>query len=216
MKKNKLIVFDIDGTLTNSVQPHQQAFIKALQQIGVKNIDSNFSEYKHHTDSYIAKVIYENDLKQEFYTSKLIEFEHYLMKNISRYDISEIAGAKNLIEHLNLETSCAVCYATGSLLQPALFKLNSVNIQFPKQLLVASNHIMEREKIVQQAIENAKNFYQADSFDRIISVGDGLWDLKTANNLAIEFIGIGTTNKRKLLDNGMLNHFDNLVNFVIS
>ena len=64
--KNNLIVFDIDGTLTESVEIHQKGFINALTHLGVQNIDSNFKEYKHHTDSFIAKEIYENDKSSPF------------------------------------------------------------------------------------------------------------------------------------------------------
>jgi len=36
----------------------------------------------------------------------------------------------------------------------------------------------------------AKDFYKVDIFEHIISVGDGIWDLRTARNLKIHFIGI--------------------------
>lgn len=78
---------------------------------------------------------------------------------------------------------------------------------------MAANHIYERENIVGQAIEKSKTFYGRDSFDRIISIGDGLWNLKTANNLGIEFIGIGPVNKEVMCAHGMQQHFDDLTAF---
>ena len=54
---------------------------------------------------------------------------------------------------------------------------------------------MKREEIVSAAIKNALTYYHADKFERVISVGDGLWDLLTAKNLDLEFIGVGLTNK---------------------
>ncbi|WP_162902860.1 HAD family hydrolase [Taibaiella koreensis] len=53
--KQYLIVFDIDGTLTDSVAPHQTAFVTALQQMGITEIDTNFKNYRHHTDKHIAR-----------------------------------------------------------------------------------------------------------------------------------------------------------------
>ena len=38
-----------------------------------------------------------------------------------------------------------------------------------------------------------------DRPDRIVSVGDGMWDLLTAKNLDVEFIGIGSDAKEKAL-----------------
>ncbi|MGB0864388.1 MAG: HAD family hydrolase [Saprospiraceae bacterium] len=215
MNKTKLIVFDIDGTLTDSVTIHQKAFKEALSDLGIKKFDENFKEYKHHTDSYIAAEIYEKSTLQKFMPSEIEAFEQYLTTRIERSKINEILGAKALIQRLESQTESGICYATGSLLQPAIFKLNSIGIDYSEQQLVASNDIMERENIVLQAIQNAERYYNVNKFERIISVGDGLWDLKTALNLGIEFIGIGNSNKEILIQNGMKNFFENLVNFKI-
>ena len=215
MNKKHLIVFDIDGTLTDSVKIHQAAFIESLLEIGVENIDTNFKTYKHHTDSYIAKVIYENDRNKLFSDSKILEFERLLNDKISTSKINEILGAKALISFIENETDFGICFATGSLLKPAEYKLKSIGIHSPENLLVASNHIFEREKIVQKTIKNASRFYNVNQFERIISIGDGLWDLKTAQNLNLEFIGIGLANKAILLQNGMTNYFDDFTEFKI-
>ncbi|WP_170178529.1 HAD family hydrolase [Flammeovirga pectinis] len=215
MKKNNLIVFDIDGTLTESVQVHQKGFIHSLKQLGVQNIDSNFKEYKHHTDSFIAKKIYESDKKEAFSKSIIEEFEQLLSNFIKTKSITEIAGAQKTVEYIEKHTDFGVCYATGSLLIPAMFKLDSIGLKYNNEQLTASNTIEDRESIVLQAIESAKSFYQTEKFDRIISVGDGLWDLKTALNLNLEFIGIGLKNKKVLIENGMTVYFDNLTNFKI-
>ena len=47
---------------------------------------------------------------------------------------------------------------------------------------------------IEKAIEKAKDFHKVKSFSNIISVGDGIWDLKTARNLELHFIGIGMKN----------------------
>ncbi len=213
--KKSLIVFDIDGTLTDSVKIHQKAFVEALYELGVKNIDSNFGAYQHHTDSYIAKVIYENDLKETFTESKLAAFESILAKKIESYTISEIRGAKKTIEYLESETEFSICYATGSLLKPAEYKLNAIGINYAKEVLIASNKLLERENIVSKAIENAFIFYKIDRFERIIAVGDGIWDLKTAKKLNLEFIGVGKSNKDILYKNGMKSYYEDLTNFKI-
>lgn len=216
MSKKSLIVFDIDGTLTDSVEIHQKAFTAALCDMDVKTFDANFKMYKHHTDSYIAAEIYENYHSKKFTTAKMEAFEKYLTERISSSKVSEILGAKALINRLESQSEFGICYATGSLLKPAQFKLNSIGIGFSEKQLVASNHILERENIVLKAIENAKELYNVSQFERIISVGDGLWDLTTAINLGIEFIGIGNSNKDILFKNGMEYFFENLLKFKVS
>ena len=213
MQKKNLIVFDIDGTLTDSVKPHQKAFIEMLYEVGIATINSEFKSFKHHTDSFIAKEIYENEKQKPFSESKIIEFERGLTQKISLEKINEIIGAKKLIEMLENQTDFGVCFATGSLRRPAEFKLKSIGILFDENQLVGSDKIHEREKIVTEAIENALDYYKVKKFERIISVGDGLWDLLTAQNLGLEFIGIGLKNKELLIENGAELIYENLSEF---
>ena len=70
--------------------------------------------------------------------------------------------------------------------------------------------------MVLDAIERAKAYYNISKFDEIISVGDGIWDLKTAQNLDLNFIGIGLKNKELLLQNGCPDWFENMEDFRIS
>ncbi|MFT4684259.1 HAD family hydrolase [Patiriisocius sp. Uisw_047] len=213
MRKKNLIVFDIDGTLTDSVKQHQKAFTEMLYEVGAAEINSEFKTFKHHTDTFIAKEIYENTNQIPFSEAKIIEFEQGLTEKISCSIINEIRGAKKLIELLENETDFGVCFATGSLRRPAKFKLKSIGISFDEKQLVASDKIHEREKIVATAIDNASEYYNVEKFERIISLGDGLWDLITARNLGLEFIGVGLKNKKVLIENGAETVYKNLTEF---
>lgn len=208
LKKRNLIVFDIDGTLTDTVNIHQMAFRKSLNLIGIEKFNDAFGTYKHHTDFHIAKLIFELVKNQTFDKSVIENFENHLYTLIEENEIKEIAGSKQIINDIETKTDFGVCYATGSLLKPAMLKLERVGINFSPIQIVASNDIEERERIVEKAIKNAQEYYNIEKFERIISFGDGLWDLKTANNLSLEFIGIGEINKKMLTDNGMKKHFN--------
>lgn len=215
LSKKNLIVFDIDGTLTDSVAYHQTAFVAALQQMGVQKINTDFKAYKHHTDSHIAKVIYELDRKENFGTQQLDLFENLLWSQINTVTLKEIKGALRTVILLEQATDFGICYATGSLRKPATYKLNTIGLNFEPGQLAASNKIETREEIVLAAIEQAKSYYQQSSFERIISIGDGLWDLKTAQTLGLEFIGIGATHKEVLTAHGMALHFEDWSNFTV-
>lgn len=137
-----------------------------------------------------------------FTESKVAEFENILTKKIRSEKIIAIKGAKKAIERIEKNADYGICYATGSLLKPAKFKLDSIGVDFNENLLIASNTIYERENIVSKAIEKAKEIYAVNQFEKIISVGDGLWDLMTAKNLNIDFIGVGLAHKQLLEENG--------------
>lgn len=196
------MIFDIDGTVVDSVKQHQKAFSESLLEIGVRELKSNYGSFLHHTDSFICKEIYEADRKEPFSKEKKRQFELGLTDKISCQRFTEIAGAKVFIEKLKTESEYGVCFATGSLKNAAKHKLKSIGIEFEKWQLVASDDIYEREGILKEAIEKALSFYEVKEFERIISVGDGLWDLLTAQNLGVEFIGIGAVNKKVQIENG--------------
>lgn len=202
MKKKNLIVFDIDGTLTDSLPAHKKAFVAALGLIGVENFTPKFKEYKHHTDSYIAKFIYEDATGHPFTEGKMNEFSRHLQAGIIEEMIHEIEGAKQAVRHLEKNSDFGVCFATGSIRKAAVYKLDSVGIGFEKRQLVASDRIIERERIVQMAINQASFVYKNKKFERVISIGDGVWDLAAAQSLGLEFIGVGEENREAMMEKG--------------
>lgn len=211
-----LFVFDIDGTLTDTVTPHQIAFAESLHDIGVNEIRQDFNTFIHHTDSYISKSIYEETTGKRFNATVKSKFEKQLTAKVLRQNIREIPGAVNLINALKKKENVSIVYATGALRRTAIYKLDSLNISFEPWQLVASDELYEREKIVEQAILNAKSQKGIDHFDRTISIGDGLWDLKTAKHLKLEFIGVGAKHRKALLKNGAKKVLTDLREFQIT
>jgi phosphoglycolate phosphatase-like HAD superfamily hydrolase len=211
----KLLVFDIDGTLTDSVRIHQQSFLKALSDFGIPSESIGLNNFKHHTDHYIFKQLYAQ-YHPDFSSDVLVKFEEKLTAYIQEEDpIEEIPGASDLLRNLQRDENTCICFATGSLKGPALLKLNALGLDYAFDLLVCSNDFEEREAIVEKAIEQAQLYYKQNRFDRIISIGDGLWDLRTAKTVGLEFIGIGNTHKSRLETEGMKLHFKDMCSFYI-
>ncbi len=212
--KNKLAIFDIDGTLTDSVKIHQSAFVNALNNFGLFDFDTNWSSYKHHTDSYIFKTIFEAQFKKPLTDKDLERFEDLLYELISeaiiQNPLKEIEGAKKILSALKYNSDFDIVFATGSLFNPAKFKLEQVGISLPERLIISANQIFSRDELVLKAIETAKIFYSNNTYEQIISFGDGLWDYETSKNINIDFIGI---NNEKLQEYNVtsfyLNYTDN-------
>jgi phosphoglycolate phosphatase-like HAD superfamily hydrolase len=203
-----LFVFDIDDTISETALIHQQYFIEALKELGVKNMDINFGIYKHHTDSYIARKIYETDRKTPFTVELLASYEQKVLEKFEQTKFSEITGVCSFLTLLENRNDIAIAFATGAVLKTAVYKLNVLGIPFHENQLVASNEIEDREGIVSTAIEKAKTLNGVEEFDRIFSFGDGIWDYKTAQNLNLEFVGIGLRNKEALKKAGTMVHFN--------
>ncbi|MBI1837072.1 MAG: HAD hydrolase-like protein [Flavobacteriia bacterium] len=215
MPANILLIFDIDGTLTDTVSMYHKIFEESLMELGFQNFNSNFNTYKHHTDSFVVNEINRNQSDLEQKPNIISKFERLIFEKIKSEKISEIEGAKKQIEKLSKMKGITICYATGSVYQTAKYKLEQIGITFSLDQLSCSNMIEERENILLEAIEIAQKKKNISRFDRIISIGDGIWDLKTAQNLNLDFIGIGSKNKNILLENGMINWFKNLSTFSI-
>jgi phosphoglycolate phosphatase-like HAD superfamily hydrolase len=208
-----LLVFDIDDTLTLSVKQHHIAFRDSLYAIGVQKIGPTFQNYRHITDSFIAREIYEEDTRQSFTREVHQQFENELTKRIRKIQFQEVPGASQLLHSLQASKELAICFATGSFRRPAMHKLDSAGITYNEKLLVGADEWEEREQIVTKAIETAHHHYQVNSFERTIAIGDGVWDLLTAKNLGLEFIGVGKEHKATLLEKGATTIFEDLTFF---
>jgi len=195
MKKENLIIFDIDDTLTKSENQHQTAYVKTMIDFGILEINQDWKSYQNLTDSYILKQNYEANFNKEFNCNLITPFEERMTEWILKLPkTQEINGARTVVNFFMNETDYAICFATGSLFKPALIKLEQANINFVTDLVEASNSLYTREEIVKSAIEKAKKYFKKSDFKNIISVGDGIWDLKTARNLGVHFLGIRNKN----------------------
>lgn len=207
MKQKDLLIFDIDSTLTDSVYLHQKAFQEALVRLGFKDFDDNWSNYEHHTDSFIFKTILEKQTGNKIAASDIEAFEEQLTKILANdtqlNPISEIPGAFAFFQVLNRERFDIV-FATGSLLKPALLKLVQSALTIDETLIISSNKLFSREEIVNNAINAAKDHYNTQRYQRVFSFGDGRWDYETAQTLGLIFIGIGN---ERLLELGAKHHF---------
>lgn len=206
----KLVIFDIDGTLTDSVPLYHKVVIDALKLMGIGNIDTDFYHYKYHTDSYTLKFNYENFFNKPISNKLMLDFEHILEDELKKYPpVQEITGAKECVANL-LKSDIAIAFATGSLPKPAILKLEQCDIWYDQNLIATSKISYDRETFVLQAIEDAKTFFNVNQFETIYSIGDGIWDLQTAQRLNLEFIGVGNKQKDTMLSLGCKTHFEDL------
>jgi phosphoglycolate phosphatase-like HAD superfamily hydrolase len=208
----RLFVFDIDGTITNSVAAHQRSFEKAFGDVGISDVDTNWATYTHHTDSWIFGEIFRRNFGRSPTLSEKAAFAEAVEANfdteLSEQPILQMAGAVEFLTKIMSDSRTAYAFATGSYRQPALRKLASVGLTFPLELLVTADDFETREDLVSSAIVSASKCFGVSEFAQVVSIGDGVWDYLAARNLNLQFVGIATgPHGEKLKAVGALNVF---------
>jgi len=76
----RLVVFDIDGTLTQTMKADDECFVRSLAEVcGFRDVDTDWSRYKHATDFGVFREIYETRTGRLPSPSEISRFrQHFL------------------------------------------------------------------------------------------------------------------------------------------
>jgi phosphoglycolate phosphatase-like HAD superfamily hydrolase len=194
----KLAIFDIDGTLTDTNSVDDLCFTAALAEAhNITQISTNWSAYPHTTDSAITLHIFQERFgrapraeeltafKQSFV--RLLEAEH----ESTSAQFREIYGAADALTRMRHEPFRAVAIATGCWQATAILKLKAARIESDWIPSAYAEDGLSREEILEAAVSKALAQYEQRSFERIVSIGDGLWDVRAARRLEFPFLGVG-------------------------
>lgn len=191
-----LLIFDLDGTLTNTNEIDERCFIRALaEEFQIFDINTNWQEYISVTDSGITHQIFYEKCGRVPSKDEISRFKSRFVNLLgiaSKHNLNlfkEISGAANAIQKLQLP-DWRVAIATGGWHDSAILKLKKAGIEIKNIPLATAEDALTREDTLKIAILKSQNLYQAD-FEKIVFVGDAIWDLKAAKKLQIPFIGIG-------------------------
>jgi len=187
-----LVMFDIDGTLTLSNDLDDAAFLSALDEVfNIRNVSTDWATYPQVTDAGILREICITHLKRIASRSEEATFRACFVKHLnSRVDqIKEVPGANAMLAKLREGEGYAIAYAGGAWTDSALLKLQSAHLPYQDIPYAFSDDAIDRESIAQIAQRRAEKVYGCQ-FDTVTYVGDGVWDVWTAQKLGFEFIGI--------------------------
>ena len=100
-----LVIFDIDGTLTQTMKADEECFVRSLAEVcGFSDIDTDWSRYKYATDSGIFHEIYESRAGRSPSPREISRFrQHFvglLRQASSETAFAAVAGAPLLLSYL--------------------------------------------------------------------------------------------------------------------
>jgi phosphoglycolate phosphatase-like HAD superfamily hydrolase len=192
--QKRLIVFDIDGTLLQSIGTHHLAMEQAMAASDLIHKDPQWANYVNHTDSGVYYEAYERSFGRPPSDAECADFEalfqtcYDALKGVS--DDVEIPGAVDLLRRLDASGEWLVAFATGSYRGPAEHKLQCLGVASRSCVLVTASEFRTRRDIVSAAIRQRLAGAEHGTRERTISVGDGPWDARTAAELGLAFIGV--------------------------
>ncbi len=212
------IIFDIDGTLTNTKQVDDRCFIASFNEVfGIDISEQKWEDLINVTDWGITEEIIVRTWNRKPSKS---EYEKLISSFVGRLEIEkeadksqfkEIVGAKDFFLALKKLDDIEIGIATGGWEKSAILKLNAIDISMHGICFSNSNDHKSRELITLDVIDQLKEKHKT-SPDRIIYFGDGAWDYKTCKKLAIDFIGIDVDNNGKLKKIGATTVFSDYLN----
>jgi phosphoglycolate phosphatase-like HAD superfamily hydrolase len=216
----KLVIFDLDGTLASTVAVDEECFVQAYAySFGIDTLNRNWLDYQHVTDSGVIRESFANSfgrVPEPDEISKFIErfvglLNDRFCKSVDLF--GEVPGAASLLVSLRQDTQWGVAIATGCWERSARFKMKSAGLDGSDLPAAFAEDGPSREAIVRTAITRALVRYRQNDFERVVSVGDAVWDVHTAKRLELPFIGIGKGERAEVLRNHGASHvIENFLN----
>lgn len=189
-----LVMFDIDGTLADSVGFDSVYYADALRTVLDVEIDDSWRPYRHVTDGGILEELlaskrFEQPL-EELRAAAKEKFLAAIRAHFARdaQAVREIAGAKALVEHLASLPNVRVAIATGGWAESARLKLAAIGIDADAVPHATSSDHHERVRIMQIAEERALG---GAPWTTRTYFGDGAWDKRACAELGYRFIAVG-------------------------
>ncbi len=194
-----LVVFDVDGTLTDTNAMGAECFWQAARE--VLRLPPNHSQWldevEHYTDLGIAsqhcKAAFGRDMMApeiDLLKRRLVaSLDAALLANVEC--IRAMPGAADVLAAIGSRSDFCAAIATGCFFASAEFILRKAGLFDGSISMAGCDDAPSREAIMLSAARKAGAKHGCQ-FSAVTYVGDGVWDIRAARNLGWGFIGIAS------------------------
>ena len=187
-----IILFDIDGTLTVTSEIDNFCYASAFRRVFSLDLPTtDWSAYEHVTDHGIleeAVPALRGTRPEGRELDQFGEAYHELLVAAQRESpgaFHAVPGAVEMAVGLARNAKYGIALATGGLKRNALFKLACAGIDVTGIPAAFADDGLSRADIVRTAISRCAHTWTGMTY-----VGDGRWDVRTAADLGMGFVGI--------------------------
>jgi phosphoglycolate phosphatase-like HAD superfamily hydrolase len=189
-----LVMFDIDGTLVDSMGFDTELYATAVEAELGGTVDRDWGRYEHVSDSGILEQLVREAGRSAEHSTLAARVQQRFVRAVrdslqrEPLRLREIAGAKRLVERLSALPRVKVAVATGGWEETARLKLAHIGIDTTGLAFASSSDAPARADIMRLAAQRAMG---GAAFGRATYFGDGAWDKRASEQLGYDFVAIG-------------------------
>lgn len=195
-----IAVFDIDGTLTDTMGVDIECYVAAVREVVGVDVPEDPEAYDEFTDAAVLETACRlrdhprptPDVQRRTALRLAEMLEEALGSTPHRFQ--PIPGAREVFASLR-EAGWRVAMATGAWRPSAMVKLTGAEIPFEGIPLATSSEHRARTDIINRAVGEV----DGDGPSEVVYIGDGVWDGRAASALGYGFIGIGAGDRKARL-----------------
>jgi len=193
---NKLVLFDIDGTLVTGRHGHAKAFTDAFDQVYEIQVTIDWIAVQGMTDKQIIyQTLRERKISEREINAGIgqlmIEMVRSFKKSIHYADITTLPGVPELLEELE-KKNYLIGHVTGNLKQIAESKMQKLELDRYFSLGGYGSMHESRTALVQIALKQADTRGFVREQRNVYLFGDAPQDMQAGQNAGIITIGVTT------------------------
>ena len=188
-----LIIFDIDGTLCDTMESDTRFFLESLRTIAdIELGDVDWNDFPDATDSAIIGHLLKDRPPEEIVEVERAIREDFVARlraeaNARPDAVRPLPGAVEFFELILAQPGWDLAIATGGWSESARLKLRLAGFPENGFAFASSADPDKRAEIITLAAERARR-----PLTEAVYLGDALWDYRATHKLGIPFVGIGT------------------------
>jgi phosphoglycolate phosphatase-like HAD superfamily hydrolase len=208
-----LAIFDLDGTLTNTNDVDALCYVRAVdEEFGIDAGGLNWADYTFVTDIGITIQMFQERLGRAPSDDEVERLRRRMVRLLeetfraSPEAFEPVAGAAHALAWLARHPDWTVGIAIGCWQATARMKLRAARISADEIAAAFCEDGRSREEVVRTAQRRALAGSGTAAFERVVSVGDGIWDVATAARLRVPFVGVRVDGSEEALRRRGVSH----------